>query len=75
MSEVFKGLKTLLEGDEEFSIVPSGNQFSLIVKPEFRHNGTQNYDGRFPRSYSEPRYAKAALTKFLGCSVDWQDIR
>ena len=35
------------------------------------YNGTQTYDGWFPRYYSKPQYAKAALTRFLGESVNW----
>ena len=43
------------------------------VSPENRHNGTQSFDGWFPRFFSEPQYAKSSLTKFLGESVVWEE--
>lgn len=54
-----------------FLISPDGNGCKLSVRPEYRRNGTQTYDGWFPRYYSKPQYAKAALTRFLGESVNW----
>ncbi len=39
--------------------------YRLSVSPENRHNGTQSFDGWFPRFFSEPQYAKSSLTKFL----------
>lgn len=54
-----------------FCISTDGNECKLSVRPEYRRNGTQTYDGWFPRYYSKPQYAKAALTRFLGESVNW----
>lgn len=54
-----------------FCISTDGNGCKLSVRPEYRRNGTQTYDGWFPRYYSKPQYAKAALTRFLGESVNW----
>ena len=53
------------------NISTDGNGCKLSVRPEYRRNGTQTYDGWFPRYYSKPQYAKAALTRFLGESVNW----
>lgn len=52
----------------------SGSGCRLSVEPENRFNGTQSFDGWFPRYYSRPQYAKASLTRFLGETVTWQDV-
>lgn len=54
-----------------FTISSDGQGFKLSVEPPYRHNGTQTFDGWFPRFYTKSQYAKAALTKFLGESVTW----
>ncbi|HGB5786718.1 TPA: hypothetical protein ACIVT4_003320, partial [Salmonella enterica subsp. diarizonae serovar 61:l,v:z35] len=54
-----------------FIISPHGQGCRLSVEPEYRRNGTQSYDGWFPRFYTKPQYAKAALTRFLGEPVNW----
>ena len=56
-----------------FIISPHGQGGRLSVEPEYRRNGTQNYDGWFPRFYTKPQYAKAALTRYLGEPVNWLD--
>ena len=56
-----------------FTISPHGQGCKLSVEPEYRRKGTQNYDGWFPRYYTKPQYAKAALTRFLGEPVNWLD--
>lgn len=56
-----------------FIISPHGQGCRLSVEPEYRRNGTQNYDGWFPRFYTKPQYAKAALTRYLGEPVNWLD--
>ncbi|HAI2561464.1 TPA: hypothetical protein HJJ02_004539 [Escherichia coli] len=53
--------KTLISKTDDgytFSISPYGDGYRLSVSPENRHNGTQSFDGWFPRFFSEPQYAK-----------------
>jgi hypothetical protein len=65
-----KAIRTSV-GNETFIIQPLSNEFELSVEPSNRFNGTQAYDGYFPRRYSSPRYAKAALTRFFGENLTW----
>ncbi|WP_223228602.1 hypothetical protein [Salmonella enterica] len=68
--------KTLISKTDDgytFSISPYGDGYRLSVSPENRHNGTQSFDGWFPRFFSEPQYAKSSLTKFLGESLVWEE--
>jgi hypothetical protein len=74
MNKMFKGIKTDYGDEEFFFIKASGDGVILFVEPANRFNGTQNYDGYFPRYYSHTRYAKAALTRSLGKPNDWQEI-
>jgi len=60
-------------GDEyTFYIEPCGSGCRLTVEPANRHNGTQSFDGWFPRLYTRPQDAKAALPRFLGEAVMWE---
>jgi hypothetical protein len=70
----FKGLKTSYDDEDTFFIVPHDNGFKLYVEPEYRHNGTQNLDGYFPRYFSQVSTAKSSLTRFLGKPEKWQEI-
>lgn len=68
--------KTLISKTDDgytFSISPYGDGYRLSVSPENRHNGTQSFDGWFPRFFSEPQYAKSSITKFLGESLVWEE--
>lgn len=60
-------------GSDKFLIECVNGQFRLSVEPANRSNGTQSFDGWFPRFFSKPRSAKSALTRFLGESLDWQE--
>lgn len=71
----FKGLETSYDGSEYFYIVPHYGEFKLYVDPEFRSNGTQSYDGYFPRFYKRVGSAKAGLTKFLGKPEQWNEFK
>lgn len=68
-----KRLKSNTENGYTFFITPDGSGYSLTVEPEFRRNGTQSFDGWFPRFYTESKYAKGSLTKFLGEPVHWTE--
>ena len=77
----FKQLKANSDGvvcgipyHDTFYISACFDGFKLHVEPEFRFNGTQNHNGYFPRYYKKPQYAKSVLTKFLGESLQWQEI-
>lgn len=70
----FKGLETSYGANENFFIVPHGDEFKLYVVPENRRNGTQSYDGYFPRFYKKLSAAKAGLTKFLGKPEQWYEV-
>jgi hypothetical protein len=69
-----KGLKTSYDNKEVFFIVPFKDGYDLYVEPAYRHNGTQAYDGRFPRHYKKVGAAKASLTKFLGKPEKWEEL-
>ncbi len=68
-----KVLVAKLDDGYTFIITTDDTGCRLSVEPAHRHNGTQSFDGRFPRFYSSPRYAKSALTKFLGEAVSWEE--
>lgn len=68
-----KVLVAKLDDRYTFIITTDDKGCRLSVEPAYRHNGTQSFDGRFPRFYTSPRYAKSALTKFLGEAVIWQE--
>lgn len=71
----FKSLITNYINDTHtFYIVPFGSDFMLYVMPEYRRNGTQSFDGHFPRFYKSPKFAKAALTRMLGKPEQWIEI-
>lgn len=71
----WKGIKTSYPGGKDtFYIVPNGDRFRLEVDPPNRHNGTQNYDGYFPRFFKSVPAAKGCLSKFLGKPPAWTDI-
>tara|TARA_Y100001934_G_C12254903_1_gene727019 strand:- start:10 stop:243 length:234 start_codon:yes stop_codon:yes gene_type:complete len=62
-------------GSDTFIIKPYGDDaFLLAVDPAWRYNGTQNYDGYFPREYKTPQAAKAALSRFLMKKTIWTPI-
>jgi len=71
----YKTIKTNYGDKYTFFIKHIGSEFVLFVEPEFRNNGTQNFDGYFPRTYSHPKYAKAALTKYLGKPNPWVEVK
>ncbi|BDZ90751.1 hypothetical protein VEE68_51980 (plasmid) [Escherichia coli] len=54
-----------------FHLTETGTAYQSRLKT--RHNGTQSFDGWFPRFFSEPQYAKSSLTKFLGESLVWEE--
>lgn len=64
-----------LDDGYTFYISPRGTGCVLSVEPANRFNGTQSFDGRFPRTYTKPQYAKAALTKYLGEAVNWERVK
>ncbi|AZS26373.1 hypothetical protein DYL72_15835 [Vibrio anguillarum] len=47
--------------------------WTLIIEPANRNNGTQSYDGWFPRYYSKASSAKAAVTKKFGREWQWKN--
>ncbi|XIH62115.1 hypothetical protein C1N60_23215 (plasmid) [Pantoea sp. SGAir0184] len=57
-----------------FTITSYDKGYRLSVCPENRYNGTQSFDGWFPRFYTRPQSAKSALTRFLGESLVWVDL-
>ena len=69
-----KGLYTSYDDKETFFIIAVGAEYKLYVEPESRRNGTQAYDGYFPRFFSEVRFAKASLTKFLRKPDKWEEL-
>jgi hypothetical protein len=78
----FKGLISDVSGDicgMKYAycllILPAGAKVKLCVEPEFRHDGTQNFDGQLPRYYTEPKYAKSFATRLLGDGLIWQEIK
>lgn len=68
-----KRLKSNTEDGYTFFIEPDGDGYRLTVEPAFRRNGTQSLDGWLPRFYTKARFAKAALTKFQGKPVRWEE--
>jgi len=65
-------LKTQSIDGETLYLTHIGNEWRLEVEPAYRHNGTQNYDGWFPRFYTKASYAKAAVTKKFGPEWKWE---
>jgi hypothetical protein len=47
-------------------------EWRLTIEPANRNNGTQSYDGWFPRTYSQVSAAKAAVTRKFGREWEWQ---
>lgn len=45
----------------------------LAIEPAYRRNGAERYNGWFPKNYSKPSYAKAAVTKKLGREWRWEN--
>ncbi|WP_415913293.1 hypothetical protein [Neptuniibacter sp. QD37_11] len=68
-----KGLKATFDDGEIFFITPTDSGWLLTTNRQYRRNGTNAYDGWFPRHYTHTRSAKAALTRFLGQKLDWVD--
>jgi len=48
--------------------------WKLTIDPPNRYNGTHKYDGWFPRFYSNPSHAKAAVTRKFGNEWQWQEL-
>lgn len=67
----FKTLKTELPDGEIYRIKLSGNHFMVTLEPEFRNNGTEKYNGYFPRPCKSLRGAKSVVTKWLGYKPNW----
>ncbi len=63
---------TTTEDGETYSIaVDERGLFWVKLKDNHRRNGTQIYDGRFPRSAKSLSSAKGIVTKWLGYKTDW----
>lgn len=69
-----KQLKSTTEDGYTFFISHDGTEYCLTVEPAYRRNGTQTFDGLFPRFYSEVKFAKGALTRFLGKQAVWIEV-
>jgi len=52
----------------------SGGGYILSAEPEFRRNGTQSFDGAFPRAYKRVQDAKGYSTKMFGSGLVWVNI-
>lgn len=70
-----KILSAKIDDKYTFYISVSGSGCRLSVEPENRFNGTQSFDGWFPRYYSRSQDAKASLTRFLGETVIWHEVQ
>jgi len=70
----WKGLKTSYGDEYTFFITPHGDEFKLSADPAWRRNGTQTFDGYFPRYFKKVSSAKSSLTKFLGKPDEWKEI-
>jgi hypothetical protein len=70
---IAKRLKSTTEDGYTFFITHDGTEYCLTVEPAYRYNGTQSFDGWFPRFYSDAKFAKGALTRFLGEQVLWTE--
>jgi len=53
----------------------SDGDYILSVEPEFRRNGTQSFDGAFPRLYKRVQDAKGYSTKMFGSGLVWINIK
>ena len=49
------------------------NEWILTIEPANRRDGTERYDGWFPRHYSKVSHAKVAVTKKFGREWQWED--
>ncbi len=65
-------LKTQSIDGETLFLTYIGGEWRLEVEPAYRRNGTQNYDGWFPRTYSSIGAAKGAVTRVFGKEWQWQ---
>ncbi|ODM57023.1 hypothetical protein BC455_18195 [Vibrio harveyi] len=67
-------LKTQKLGDETLYLTYIDNKWELTIVPANRHNGTERYDGWFPRYYTKVSSAKAAVTRKLGREWIWEKV-
>jgi hypothetical protein len=67
-----ESLKTQIIDGEQIFLRFDGSDWVLWIEPANRHNGTQTYDGWFPRRYKKQSAAKGALTKMLGPEWQWE---
>lgn len=66
-----KQLKTQQLDGETLYLTYIINKWWLTIEPENNRNGTQRYDGWYPRCYSKVSHAKMAVTKKLGKEWQW----
>lgn len=67
-----QALKTQQLNGETLYLTYMGSEWRLTIDPANRSNGTQSYDGWFPRNYSQVRSAKAAVTRKFGGEWKWE---
>lgn len=65
-------LQAVTQDGETYIIEPDGNEFIVSLERDYRYNGTQKYDGRFPRHCKSLRGAKTCVTKWLGFKPIWK---
>lgn len=68
----YQRLKTQELQGETLHLVFIHDRWRLSIEPENRRNGTQSYDGWFPRYYSKASFAKAAVTRKFGRVWQWE---
>lgn len=74
MERHFIGLICEYDKTHHIYIKRQEGEFVVTIEPEFRHNGTQVLDGRYPRTYGSVRAAKGAVTRMTGERLEWKEI-
>lgn len=65
-------LKTQELDGETLYLTFEGKEWLLTIVPAYRSNGTERYDGWFPRHYSNVNRAKASVTRKFGREWLWE---
>jgi len=64
--------KTQQIDGETLYLVSLDDTWRLTIEPRNRNNGTERYDGWFPRFYTNPKSAKASVTRKFGREWKWE---
>lgn len=73
-TKVFKGLKADIGNGDTLFIKQLGSGYATHVTPEYRHNGTQAWDGMLSRRYKTLNGAKIGMGLLLGKSILWEEM-